>query len=65
MFRSNLAQVMERKGVSIRVLADECGLSKETISRARDERIQHCTLETLAAIAGALGVKVKNLFEEA
>lgn len=55
---------MKDKGITILGLADETGLSSRTIQRARDERIELCTLKTLAAIARVLGVGVKQIFEE-
>lgn len=62
--RSNLKKLMKDKGITILGLADETGLSSRTIQRARDERIELCTLKTLAVIAGALEAKVKDLFDE-
>ncbi|WP_243312397.1 helix-turn-helix domain-containing protein [Fundidesulfovibrio agrisoli] len=55
---------MELRGVTIRQLVAQTGLSSGTLHRARGEQFTKCTLETLATIAGALGVKVKTLFEE-
>ncbi|MDD3313177.1 helix-turn-helix transcriptional regulator [Pseudodesulfovibrio sp.] len=63
--QSNLKKLMKEKGTTILGLADETGLSSRTIQRARDERIELCTLKTLAVIAEALGVGVKQLFDEA
>lgn len=62
--KSNVKILMKEKGVTILALADECGFSSRTIQKARDERIESCTLRTLAAIASALGCQVKDLFEE-
>jgi DNA-binding Xre family transcriptional regulator len=45
-------------------VAKATGLSTCTIHRARGDMIGRCTLDTLTSIAGALGVKVKDLFEE-
>ena len=64
MIRSNIRQLMEEKKITIRVLLDEIGISSQTITRARGPLIRECRLSTLEAIAGALGVKVKDLFEE-
>ena len=36
----------------------------QTVNRARGPMIVRCTLETLATIAVALGVKIKDLFDE-
>jgi DNA-binding Xre family transcriptional regulator len=64
MLVSNLTSMMEEKGVTVLGLADKAGVSTRTIMRARGPKISRCTLETLATIAGALGVKVKDLFDE-
>lgn len=55
---------MERIGETVQGLADKTGLSPQTIMRARGSRVGTCTLNTLATIAGALGCRVKDLFEE-
>lgn len=64
MIRSSLKDQMNEGGVTIQALADKTGLSTNTITRARGDMIGRCTLDTLATIAGALGVKVKDLFSE-
>ncbi len=64
MITSNLRNIMEAKGMPVREIMERTGLAKGTINRARGPMISRSTLETLAAIAGALGVKVKDLFEE-
>ena len=64
MIKSNIRQLMEEKKITIRVLLDEIGISSQTINRARGPLIRECRLSTLEAIAGALDVKVKDLFEE-
>lgn len=65
MFKSNVKEIMEKKGVTVRALAEDTELSTRTVQKARDERIESCTLKTLAAMAEVLGVKVKKLFDEA
>ncbi|WP_275406921.1 helix-turn-helix transcriptional regulator [Desulfovibrio sp. JC010] len=60
--KSNLPELMEKAQISIRVLADKCGLAVETISRARDERIASCRLDTLCRIAQELGCSVDELY---
>lgn len=62
---SNLKTIMKEKGFTILALADETGFSSRTIQKARDGRIESCTLKTLAKIAMTLGCKTKDLFEEA
>jgi transcriptional regulator with XRE-family HTH domain len=64
MFTSLVKEQMEKAGLSVQALASQTGLSTNTIMRARGPLIARCTLETLAAIAGALEVKAKELFEE-
>lgn len=64
---SNIRQLMERSGVTYRDLEALSGLSLGTIHKARNDgegKIESCTLATLAQIARALGVQVKDLFEE-
>ena len=63
-FKSNLAALMELKKISIRKLSEKTGLSPETISRARDERIASCQLETLVRIARSLDCSVLELFKD-
>ena len=64
-FRSNVKEIMKKKGVTIRDLAGACEVSAATINKARqDESIAECRLSTLGHIADALGVKAKRLFEE-
>jgi len=62
---SKLSEMMKAKGVTIYDLIEKTGLSKETITRARDHRIQHCSLLTLDKIARALDVTSRDLYEDA
>ena len=64
MIVSNIKVIMKEKSKTILALADEARLAKQSIDRARGPLIRECRLSTLEAIAGALGVKVKDLFEE-
>lgn len=64
MLSSNLGKIMADKEWTIRALAEATRLAPQTIMRARGDLMGRCTLETLAAIAGALGCRVKDLFEE-
>ena len=61
---TNLKKIMEAQSITIRELAQRTGLSNESIMRARDQRIESCSLKTLSTIAVALGVKTKDLYEE-
>ena len=63
--KSNVRAIMEAKGYTLRKLEEKSGLNHVTILNARsDEKIQNCRLNTLQIIAGALGVSVKDLFDE-
>lgn len=64
MMLSRVKEVMKDQGVTMRELVNRTGLSMQTINRARGQMIGRCTLDTLATIAGALGCRVKDLFEE-
>jgi len=64
MLTSNIKQLMEEKGVTIRAMVAQTGLADVTILRARCEKIAQCHLETLERIAKCLGCRVKDLFEE-
>ncbi len=59
---SYLPQIMKQKRINIYQLIELTGLSKETITRARDHRIQHCSLLTLKKIADALEVSTQDLY---
>jgi len=64
MLTSNVKKIMEKKGISLRVLMRISGVSKQTIERARENTIIQCSLDTLQKIANGLDCKVKDLFEE-
>lgn len=64
MITGKVRELMTEKGITIREMAERTGLAAETIKRSRDARIGRCTLDTLATIAGALGVRTKDLYEE-
>jgi DNA-binding Xre family transcriptional regulator len=64
MITSNLRNLMEAKQMPVRELMEKTGLAKGTINRARGQMIGRCTLDTLATIAVALGVRAKDLYEE-
>lgn len=64
MITSNVKEIMKNKRIKIRDLA-KTGISSATMVKARsDEGIAECRLSTLSRIAEALGVSVKDLFEE-
>lgn len=64
MFVSNVKKIMEERGITYARLEAVTGLSSQTITRARSPRIREMSLETLETIAHALGVSVKELFDE-
>jgi DNA-binding Xre family transcriptional regulator len=61
---SKVKPIMTEKNVTVAGMMTLTGLSNETVMRARDQRIESCSLRTLATIAGALGVRTKDLYEE-
>ena len=61
--QSNLVQIMSEKGITIRTLVAQTGISSATIQKARDHRIANCRLETLNKIAKALGVSLLDILE--
>jgi DNA-binding XRE family transcriptional regulator len=54
-------QLRESKGMSTRVLAREAGISTETLNAIEHSRRQ-VQVRTLAKLARALGVEVRDLF---
>lgn len=64
MIKSNLKDIMKEKGLTVRQFVEMTGLSSATITNARNGRMTKCRLQVLVVIADALGVKVKDLFEE-
>ena len=64
-FKSNIRKIMEEKKLTTRSVAEQAGISKQTLLTARtDEGIAECRLSTLGKISSALGVKTKKLYEE-
>jgi DNA-binding Xre family transcriptional regulator len=64
--KSNIKNIMENNGVTLRELMSRTGLANKTVLHARShEKIETCTLRTLAKIASALGVSTKDLYEDA
>ena len=64
MIESNVKNIMENMDITYAELESVTGLSSQTITRARSRRIREMSLETLETIARALGVTVKDLFDE-
>ncbi|WP_394027685.1 helix-turn-helix domain-containing protein [Desulfovibrio falkowii] len=65
MFKSNIRDLMDKKGKTIRDISNETNVSLGTVHRStKDETIGSCQLSTLARIGAALGVKTKRLYDE-
>lgn len=64
MIESNVKKIMSEKKMTYASMERATGLSSHTITRARSLRICELSLEKLGVIALALGVKIKDLFEE-
>ena len=65
MFISNVREFMDKKGKTVRGIAEETGIAPRTVHRAtQDATIGGCQLNTLAKSGGALGVKAKRLYDE-
>lgn len=65
MVKSNVKQLMKEKGERIRQFVDRIDISRQTLMRARDDAtVGSCSVDTLCKIAVALGVSVKDLFDE-
>jgi DNA-binding Xre family transcriptional regulator len=64
MITSNVKEIMENSGITIRGMIEKTGLSDTTILRARRSQISLCRLNTLEIIANCLNCKIKDLFSE-
>lgn len=62
-FRSNLSKIMLEKKITYDDLQFAAKITRQTVARARDERIATCTLATLGKIAKVLNVDVCSLFD--
>jgi len=60
--KSNIAEIMKKQNLTIRVLSKKTGLSTATIQKARDSRIESCSLGSLKKIAYSLNVDIIDLF---
>lgn len=65
MLRSRIDDILWEKRLKPAEFVRQSGMPRKTLLRARkDETLPACTLKTLETIAEALGVKIKDLFEE-
>lgn len=62
MIKSNVKELMEKKGVTLKQMVKETGLAEMTLIRARREQIKTCRLDTLLVIANYLECKIEDLF---
>ena len=65
--RSRVREFMDLTGKSLTDLERACGVSRVTLVRSckhGPEGIETCTLKTLALIAGALGVRARDLVDD-
>jgi transcriptional regulator with XRE-family HTH domain len=61
--RLRLRELREDEGLSQQALADRAGVRQATISELESGAAQGAKFETLARLAGALGVEPADLFE--
>lgn len=59
-----LKEEREKRGLSLNSLAQDAGLSRQTISYVEQE-VQNPTLDTLLRITSVLGVKLEDLLAQA
>lgn len=57
-----IKEICKNKGLTLGELADKMSIKRESLSRAINGKPN---LDTLEKIAGALGVKITDLFEDA
>lgn len=63
MLKSNVSELMEIKGITVRALEEKAKISHVTILRTRSN-IENCRLDTLVKIANALECTVNDLFTD-
>ncbi|TCN60835.1 XRE family transcriptional regulator [Flavobacterium circumlabens] len=61
-FGIHVRQLREKKGISQKDLANDCGITKSQISRIEVAKI-NTSVKTLVKIANALDVEPKELFD--
>lgn len=64
MIVSRVKTLMREKRITYQEIIKLTGISGDTVARCRSERIKECSLATLEIIAGALGVRTKDLYDE-
>jgi len=61
---NRLKEIREAKGLSVTKLAEESGVTRQTIHRLETETDDRANSKTLISLADALGVRVTDFFEE-
>ena len=61
---NRLKKIREAKGLSVTKLAEESGVTRQTIHRLETETDDRANSKTLISLADALGVRVTDFFEE-
>lgn len=59
---SPLRRIREKQGVSQRVLAEKCGISRGRLRRLEGKEFDHVTYAELKRISGTLGVEPSEIF---
>lgn len=62
MIQSNLKDLMDKKGITLKQMVKDTGLAEMTLIRARRAQIGACRLDTLLIIAEYLNCKIEDLF---
>jgi DNA-binding Xre family transcriptional regulator len=63
MKKSHVTEIMKKKGLTLRALAEKSGITQVTILKTRNhENIFRCRLETLLQIAAALECDIHDLY---
>lgn len=65
MIQSNVKNLMEKKGITLKQMVKDTGLAEMTLIRARREQIGACRLDTLLLISEYLECSIEDLFTTA
>ena len=61
---NRLKDIRQGKGISISKLSRDSNVSRQSIYRLENEKVNTANLKTLTALADALSVKVSDFFVE-